>query len=135
MRYLTALNVVLLAGLVAFTVVLYVRELDTRQAEREIRQLKAEIAREEETLRILEVEWATLSSPVRIERLVRRHLALGPVAPTHMAPLGMVLDGLPLRRHVPHAATGDPLAALISRLEAEGSGAGIGGASQGRTAR
>ena len=132
MRYLTALNVVLLAGLVAFTVVLYVRELDTRQAEREIRRLKAEIAREEETLRILEVEWATLKNPVRIERLVRRHLALGPVAPVNMAPLGVVLNELPVRRHVPHAAQGDPLAALISRLEAEGAGANIG---EGRAAR
>jgi cell division protein FtsL len=119
MKYLTALNVVLLAGLVGLAVVLYVREHDTRQAEREIRRLQAEIAREEETLRILEVEWATLSNPLRIERLVRRHLALGPVAPTRMAPLGMVLDTLPVRRHVPHAAQGDPLAALISRLESQ----------------
>ncbi len=140
MRHLTALNVVLLVGLVAFTVVLYVRELDTRKAEREIRKLEAEIAREEETLRILEVEWATLTNPARIERLVRRHLALGPVPPTRIAPLGMVLEQLPVRRHVPHAAEGDPLAALISRLEAEGGLAEAPGATgdsgrQGRAAR
>ena len=123
MRRLSLLNVILTVGLVVLATLLYLREHETRGAEREIRRMEAEIAREKESIRILEVEWAMLTNPVRIERLARQHLKLAVVPSARVVPLGTVLQQLPQRRYVPHEMEGDPLAALIARLQSGGGGA------------
>ena len=119
MRILSVLNIVLLIGLVVFAVVLYAREQQTRLAEREIRRLEADIAREEENIRILQVERAMLVNPERIERLVRRHLVMAPVGPDRIRGLDAILADLPTRAFRPDAQEGvsDPLAALIAQVQ------------------
>jgi hypothetical protein len=47
-----------------------------------VADLRAEIARERESIAVLEAEWAYLNAPERLERLVRQHgetLGLGPM--------------------------------------------------------
>lgn len=61
--------------------------------ERELAQLKADIAKEGEAIRVLKAEWGYLNQPERLQALARKHLALAPTNPNQI----VVLASLPLR--------------------------------------
>ncbi len=119
MKSLTTVNVLLVIGLVIFAMFLYGREQQTRMAEREIRRIRAEIAREEESMRLLRIEWAMLNSPMRLERLAARHLDLRPVDPERIRPVGGVLADVPRRKPDSPAAGARSLDELIARIQKE----------------
>ena len=119
-RLLSILNVLLVAGLVGLVAMMYVREHAIRQAERDIRKLQAQIAREEETLRLLEVEWAMLTNPARLQRLADRHLKLVPPDVAMLKPADAALAAIPARPRRPDADGVDALAELIGRISVEG---------------
>ncbi len=73
-------------ALVAAAAWAYHVNYETQEALARLAKVKAEIAREEERLRVLEVEWARLTAPDRLRRLVAEHngrLMLMPMAPDH----------------------------------------------------
>ncbi len=117
MKSLTTINVLLVIGLVGFAMFLYGREQQTRMAEREIRHIRAEIAREEESMRLLRIEWAMLNSPMRLERLVMRHLDLRPVDPARIRAVGDVLADVPRQKPESPAAGVRSLDELIARIQ------------------
>ena len=117
-RLLNILNVLLVAGLVGLVAMLYVREHATRQAERNIRKMQAQIAREEETLRLLEVEWAMLNNPARLQKLAGKYLKLAPPDVAMLKPAA-ALAAIPARPARPDADDDDALARLIGRIAGE----------------
>ncbi|HHN67335.1 MAG TPA: cell division protein FtsL [Thermopetrobacter sp.] len=119
-RLLSILNVLLVAGLMGLVAMLYVREHATRQAERDIRKLTAQIAREEETLRLLDVEWAMLTNPARLQRLAGKYLKLAPPDARALQPADAALSAIAARPARPQADGADALARLIGRIAGEG---------------
>ena len=119
-------NIGLAVGLVITAIWLYGREHETRQVERQIRNMKRAIALERETIRRLEIEWQRLRNPMRLERLARLKLALHVPDPLTVMPQARALDLLPLRPPpaLEETAAGggneaDGLAALAARVAAE----------------
>ena len=120
MRGLSLLNTFLVMGLVVFAIVLYGREQKTRLAERQIRKIEAEVAREEESMRILRIEWAMLANPQRLQRLAEGHLKLGVVAPQRIRPAARALADVPPAPAAPAGAQGRDTASLgelIARIQ------------------
>jgi hypothetical protein len=89
-RFVSAIGVALL-GLICFG--LYNGVYRVKAQERELAELKADIAREGEAIRVLKAEWSFLSQPDRLQALARRHLALAPTGASQIA----VLASLPLK--------------------------------------
>jgi cell division protein FtsL len=118
MKSLSILNAFLVAGLVVFAFILYGHEHKTRMAERQIRKIEAQIRREEESMRILRIEWAMLINPDRLERLANKHLAIHVVPPQRIRPASVALAGIPVRKARPLARRGaDSLTSLIARVQ------------------
>jgi cell division protein FtsL len=68
-----------LAGL-AGAALLYTSQ-NVQQAEDELGQLQSSVQQEEETIRVLNAEWAYLNSPARLEELATEYLKLKPAQP------------------------------------------------------
>jgi cell division protein FtsL len=106
------LNICVIAALVAAAAYVYkIKFESTRQAER-VAKLRMEIRREHDAIAALRAEWSKLDSPLRIEALAQRHLALKPIEARQFDPL----DRLPERPPdlVP-PETDDPIAFLIDK--------------------
>jgi cell division protein FtsL len=75
------LNICVIAALVAAAAYVYKIKFDsTRQAER-LAKLRMEIRREQDAIAALRAEWSKLDSPMRIQELADRHLALRRIDP------------------------------------------------------
>jgi len=131
MRLLGWINILLVAGLVVSAFVLYGREHKTRMAEREIRKINAAVAREEEAMRILKVEWAKLASPQRLEKLAGERLKLAVVPPTRIRPASGVLANTPRVNRLREKGI-DSLDGLISQVQKDAGGEGAGGGEERR---
>jgi cell division protein FtsL len=106
------LNICVIAALVAAAAYVYkIKFESTRQAER-VAKLRMEIRREHDAIAALRAEWSKLDSPLRIEALAQRHLALKPIEARQFDRL----DRLPERPPdlVP-PETDDPIAFLIDK--------------------
>jgi cell division protein FtsL len=78
---LRLLNGVLVVGLLVSAYFLYALEHKTRNAEREIALLSAQIRGERENIKLLSAEWSLLTRPDRIEHLAAKHLKLEVLSP------------------------------------------------------
>lgn len=112
-------NALLVAAILVSGFFIYSLEHQIRAGERRISALETAIAQEEEKKHQLNVEWANLSNPQRIERLARTHLPqLQPMKPQQVIPL----YALPQRLPEP-AATGpvlgaeDPIGDMLKVIE------------------
>ena len=65
--------------------------------DRQLRELNAQIAAEQQSLHVLKAEWVYLANPTRVEAEAQRHLGLQPTAPRRVAALQNIGDLLPLR--------------------------------------
>lgn len=89
-RYLSFVAVALL---VAVSFELYNGASRVKDEERELAGVKAQIAREQESIRVLKAEWTFLNQPDRLQTLARDHLALAPTAASQI----VMLASLPAR--------------------------------------
>lgn len=71
MRLFRISNILTLAIAAVFGVLLFWTSQDVQKKERELAKSKAELAQEEETLRVLSVEWDYLNRPQRLEQLAK----------------------------------------------------------------
>jgi hypothetical protein len=71
----------------------YAVNYDTRAVKAELRELRTELAREQEQLAVLKIEWAYLNRPERLRALVQTHsaqLGLMPADPGHFGQITQV---------------------------------------------
>lgn len=72
--------------------------------------LVGNIAKEEDTLRVLRAEWSYLNQPARLEKLSRRHLQLAPLKGRQFA----TVEDIPLHDGTPQASRAENLAIKIN---------------------
>lgn len=114
-RILTLAAVGLAIGAAA---TLYQVKYEVRLLEREARELHRNVARERQSIQVLEAEWAFLNQPSRIQDLAERYLDLKPLKPSQIS----TVERLPLRPVNP-APEGevapDPLIAAVTPTPAK----------------
>ena len=91
MMKLVNIALVLAALLMAFA--LYKVKYDAVASVREIAVLKAEIAREKETINILRAEWSHLNQPERVERLARKFIGLDMLSADQIMRMNQLPEG------------------------------------------
>ena len=70
---------VYMACFAALAMGLYLVKYSVQNIQREVATMKEEVAREKESLHLLNAEWAYLNRPERLRKLADRHLALVPL--------------------------------------------------------
>ncbi|MFZ4541044.1 MAG: cell division protein FtsL [Rickettsiales bacterium] len=76
------MNLRILINMVCFVVLaigVYLVKYSVQGVQRDVTVLKADLAREKESLHLLNAEWAYLNRPDRLRRLADRHLDLVPL--------------------------------------------------------
>lgn len=114
-RILTLAAVGLAIGAAA---TLYQVKYEVRLLEREARELHRNVARERQSIQVLEAEWAFLNQPSRIQDLAERYLDLKPLKPSQIS----TVERLPLRPVNPAPegeAAPDPLIAAVTPTPAK----------------
>jgi len=95
------LGTILWALLVAFSgYAMFQVKYQVVRLEDELARLERNIGTDREQIRVLDAEWSFLNQPARLERLAKRHLPLGAIAPAQIGRL----DQLPRRSPMPPAA-------------------------------
>ncbi len=108
------LHLMVVAALVVAAVYVYkIKFESTVQAER-VAKLRAEIRHEHDTIAALRAEWAQLDTPIRIQALAQRHLAIKPIDPAQIE----AFDHLPMRpADVEPAQPADTIAAIVDGMD------------------
>ncbi len=104
------LNIMVIGALILAASFVYKIKFDsTLQAER-VAKLASELRRERGAIAILRAEWAKLDTPLRIQGLADRHLALRPIVPTQFDGFERLPERPPA---VAAPARDDPIGAMI----------------------
>ncbi len=104
LRFVTLFVFILLFGVSAG---LYHVKYSVDRMERQGFSLKAKIAGEQQSIRILEAEWSSLNRPDRLQKLSQRYLELAPVEVAQVVSFAAVPEK--------PAEPADPIAGLIAR--------------------
>jgi hypothetical protein len=86
----------------------------TERTERVLR-LRAEIREERDAIAVLRAEWARLDSPIRLQGLAERHLALKPLNANQYDSLKTLPDRPP---NFARPGESDPIGAMLKTIEA-----------------
>lgn len=70
---------ILVTVMVMGALAVYEVKYEVRDIKQDVRELENNIAREKESIHVLEAEWAYLTRPERLSRLSEKYLELGPV--------------------------------------------------------
>jgi hypothetical protein len=104
------LNIMVIGALILAATFVYKIKFDsTLQAER-VGKLASELRRERNAVANLRAEWARLETPLRIQGLAERHLALKPIQPTQFDTFDRLPDRPPM---VVQPPGNDPIGAMI----------------------
>jgi cell division protein FtsL len=90
---------------IVVAIALYTFKYDTENAAGRIADLKREIAKQDDAIRILRAEWSLLNQPDRLQKLAERHLELEPVKP----------EQIKTYADLPRKSPNDELADLVRR--------------------
>ena len=91
LKYIVVSALVIVSGAMLMDVSHHVQ-----RAERDIKRLDHEIAREEESIRVLKAEWAYLNNPVRLEKLAAGYVELiSPEAAQLISDMSVIPDNDP----------------------------------------
>lgn len=91
LKYIVVFALVIASGAMLMDVSHHVQ-----RAERDIKRLDREIAREEESIRVLKAEWAYLNNPVRLEELATGYVDLiSPEAAQLISDMSVIPDNDP----------------------------------------
>lgn len=125
---LRSFDVVLIGVMVTAAVVTYTIKHKAELKLEEVRRLEAEIRLEKDTIDLLKADWALLTQPSRLQRLIAHYsgeLKLAPTLPTQLArpnELPMLKAQLP---HPPGSDEGMSVEAAIAAAAAPSAGAPI----------
>lgn len=115
---LRIINTVLVVAVLAAGFVIYSLEHRTRGAERRIAAINDQLGEERDAMKLLTAEWSHLTRPVRLERLARGELGLGPVDVLQLAKPDEVAGRLAERPpENPAESSKDPIADMLKVLQ------------------
>jgi hypothetical protein len=106
------LHLVVIGMLVFAAAYVYRIKMDSTVRTERVLKLHAEIREERDKIAVLRAEWARLDSPLRLQGLVERHLALKPLNANQYNDL----KNLPER---PKPGDPDPIGSMIGTIEAK----------------
>ena len=78
-------TLLILSLAVASGILLLYTSQAVQNAERDLRTAQSRLAKEQETIRVLDAEWAFLSAPDRLEKLARKYLGMPDEKPAIIA--------------------------------------------------
>jgi hypothetical protein len=108
------LNIVVIGALILAAAYVYRIKFDSTVQAEHLAKLRGEVRKENDRIAALRAEWGELDNPARIEELVKRFLALKPIAPNQFDNL----DRLPERpSDDARAANDDPIAGVIGNAD------------------
>ncbi len=81
------INTGFILATLALAFVLYHVKYETQAEERHIRNLKAELAVEQDAIQVLRAEWSLLNQPERLDDLAKRYTDLEPLGPAQIVTL------------------------------------------------
>src|ERR1700761_8236974 len=109
------LHLLVIGVLVFAAAYVYRIKMESTERTERVLRLRAEIREERDKIAVLRAEWAKLDSPLRLQGLVERHLALKPLNANQYNDLKNLPDR-PSSRAPP--GTPDPIGSMIGTLEA-----------------
>ena len=115
----------LVVGMLVFAAayVYRIKMESTSRVER-VQRLNAEIREQRDAIAVLRAEWAKLDSPLRLQGLVERHLALKPLNANQYNDLKNLPERPP---RLVKPGDPDPIGSMIGTLEAKSDGPAITG--------
>ncbi len=109
------IHLLVIGALVFAAAYVYRIKMDSTVRTERVMQLRAQIRAERDAIAVLHSEWAKLDSPLRLQGLVERHLALKPLDATQYDSLKNLPERPPSL--VPPGDP-DPIGAMINTIDA-----------------
>src|SRR5581483_11246940 len=110
------LHLLVIGALVFAAAYVYRIKMASTVRTEQVLKLHAEIREERDKIAVLHAEWAKLDSPLRLQGLVERHLALKPLAANQYNDLKNLPERPP---RLFNPGDPDPIASMIGTLEAK----------------
>jgi hypothetical protein len=107
------LHLLVIGALVFAAAYVYRIKMDSTVRTERVLKLHAEIREERDKIAVLRAEWAKLDSPLRLQGLVERHLALKPLNANQYNDL----KNLPERPSPVKPGESDPIGSMIGTLQ------------------
>jgi hypothetical protein len=109
------IHLLVIGALVFAAAYVYRIKMDSTVRTERVVQLRAQIRAERDAIAVLHSQWAKLDSPLRLQGLVERHLALKPISATQYDSLKNLPERPPSL--VPPGDP-DPIGAMITTIDA-----------------
>jgi hypothetical protein len=110
------LHLLVIGALVFAAAYVYRIKMDSTVRTERVLKLHAEIREERDKIAVLRAEWAKLDSPLRLQGLVERHLALKPLNANQYNDLKNLPERPPI---LVKPGDPDPIGSMIGTLEAK----------------
>ena len=109
------IHLLVIGALIFAAAYVYRIKMESTERTERVLRLRAEIREERDAIAVLRAEWARLDSPLRLQGLVERHLALKPLNANQYDQLKNLPDRPP---SLVKPGEPDPIGAIIQTIEA-----------------
>jgi hypothetical protein len=109
------IHLLVIGALIFAAAYVYRIKMESTDRTERVLRLRAQIREERDAIAVLRAEWAKLDSPLRLQGLVERHLALKPLNANQYDPLKNLPDRPP---SLVKPGEPDPIGALVQTIEA-----------------
>jgi hypothetical protein len=109
------IHLLVIGALVFAAAYVYRIKMDSTERTERVLRLRAQIREQRDAIAVLRAEWAKLDSPLRLQGLVERHLALKPLNANQYDSLKNLPDRPPNFARPDEA---DPIGAMLETIEA-----------------
>ena len=109
------IHLLVIGALVFAAAYVYRIKMESTDRTERVLRLRAQIREERDAIAVLHAEWARLDSPLRLQGLVERHLALKPLNANQYDSLKNLPDRPP---SLVRPGEADPIGALVDTIEA-----------------
>jgi hypothetical protein len=109
------IHLLVIGALIFAAAYVYRIKMESTERTERVLRLRAQIREERDAIAVLHAEWAKLDSPLRLQGLVERHLALKPLNANQYDSLKNLPDRPP---RLVKPGEPDPIGALVQTIEA-----------------
>ena len=109
------IHLLVIGALVFAAAYVYRIKMESTERTERVLRLRAEIREERDAIAVLRAEWARLDSPIRLQGLTERHLALKPLNANQYDSLKNLPDRPP---NFARPGESDPIGAMLETIEA-----------------